>query len=170
MLSLDRPHRFVLSPLICSFARSDTGRPLVMLFNRVLLRDIRSPFQETNKRVTLRRVKCGPKKKGIAQRSLVEPGQCLSYTRFKFLVRLWNQIAASFHPILALMKHESFEEEQEWRFVGSHGSPDCFPLKIGFEASVSSGIDWPELPISADSPKSRSQRHEGSRPWSAASG
>lgn len=33
------------------------------------------------------------------------------------LILLWHQIAASFRPTLALMKHASFEEENEWRLV-----------------------------------------------------
>jgi hypothetical protein len=36
---------------------------------------------------------------------------------FRRLILLWHQIAASFRPTLALMKHASFEEENEWRLV-----------------------------------------------------
>jgi hypothetical protein len=46
-----------------------------------------------------------------------------SDAEFLRLVLLWNQIAASFHPTLALMKHAAFEEEKEWRLVRTLWKP-----------------------------------------------
>src|ERR1019366_2112240 len=42
---------------------------------------------------------------------------------FRRLALLWNQIAESFHPTLALMKHIAFEEEKEWRLVRTLWKP-----------------------------------------------
>lgn len=50
---------------------------------------------------------------------------------FRRLILLWNQIAASFHPTLALIKHPAFEAEKEWRLVRTLWKP---PVPT---------VDWP---------------------------
>ena len=45
--------------------------------------------------------------------------------------QLWKRIAASFRPALALMKHDGFHEEREWRLVRT------------LSKSGDSRTDWP---------------------------
>jgi hypothetical protein len=69
---------------------------------------------------------------------------------FGQLIKIWNQIAASFHESLALMKHASFAEEREWRFVRTLWKPSVptveWPVKIrmiGVRMAPYLPISWP---------------------------
>ncbi len=42
---------------------------------------------------------------------------------YQQLALIWNQVAASFHPTLALMKHSAFQDEREWRLVRTLWKP-----------------------------------------------
>jgi hypothetical protein len=66
------------------------------------------------------------------------------------LLSIWNRIAACFHPVLALMKHPSFEEEHEWRLVRTLWRPPVptvdWPVSvrmIGTRLSPYLPISWP---------------------------
>jgi hypothetical protein len=94
---------------------------------------------------TLRRVKYRPheKKELIRKRvdiirEIFEPNADALEPRleedYRQLQRIHKQIAASLHPTLALMKHESFAEEREWRLVRTLWKPVVptqeWPVKV----------------------------------------
>src|ERR1039458_6887781 len=83
---------------------------------------------------------------------------------FRRLVLLWNQIAASFHPTLALMKHAAFEGEKEWRLVRTLWKPPVptadWPVQfrvIGSRLVPYLSVAW-DLPNTPPSPELRGLR------------
>jgi Protein of unknown function (DUF2971) len=66
---------------------------------------------------------------------------------FRRLILLWNQIAASFHPILALMKHVAFEGEKEWRLVRTLWKPSVPTVSWPVQFRMIGGRLAPYLPI-----------------------
>jgi hypothetical protein len=83
---------------------------------------------------------------------------------FRRLVLLWNQIAASFHPTLALMKHAAFEGEREWRLVRTLWKPPVrtadWPVQfrvIGGRLAPYLSVAW-ALPNTPPSPEVRGLR------------
>jgi hypothetical protein len=63
------------------------------------------------------------------------------------LVLLQNQIAASFHPTLALMKHVAFEGEKEWRLVRTLWKPPVPTADWSVQFRIIGGRLAPYLPI-----------------------
>jgi hypothetical protein len=110
---------------------------------------------------TLRKVKYGQaekteliRKRLLIVRSVIEPHAQDFEQRldqeFAQLVKLWNQIATSFNPTLALMKHASFEEEHEWRLVRTLWKPalpsEEWPVRvrmIGDRLAPYVPLSWP---------------------------
>jgi hypothetical protein len=67
---------------------------------------------------------------------------------YRRLIRLWVQINASLHPTLALMKHYTFESEEEWRLVRTLWRKPVPTVEWSVQVRMIGGKLAPYIPIS----------------------
>jgi len=77
----------------------------------------------------------------------LEPKYASFAADLRQLVPIWNQVAASIHPTLALMKHAAFEGEQEWRLVRTLWKPPVPTVPWPVEVRPIGGRLAPYLPV-----------------------
>jgi hypothetical protein len=136
-----------------------SGSGYAVGFSSTALRAIASKRENKHRGAcTLRKVHYSPQKQQalirdriVAINEILEPmAEDLEPTSDQEVPRLtllWNQIAASFHPTLALMKHPAFAAENEWRLIRTLWKPPVPMSNWPVRLRVIGGRLAPYLPI-----------------------